>query len=128
LSRSIVGHDVKTAHQMGWPSVKNGELLTLVAEHFDVFVTVDRNLPSAKLDLLSDRRRHPPRQDQQARRSAAPRAGAAERPRVSPSRYGDASGRLYDPERREEAGDPRLELANLLEDLCRRTGMIAMLC
>ena len=44
LSRSIAGHDVKTAHQMGWASVKNGELLTLAAEHFDVFVTVDRNL------------------------------------------------------------------------------------
>jgi hypothetical protein len=44
LSRSIEGHDVKTAHQMGWASVKNGELLTQAAEHFDVFVTVDRNL------------------------------------------------------------------------------------
>jgi hypothetical protein len=44
LSRSIVGHEVKTAHQMSWASVKNGELLTLAAEHFDVFVTVDRNL------------------------------------------------------------------------------------
>jgi hypothetical protein len=31
LSRSIVGHDVKTAHQMSWASVKNGELLTLRA-------------------------------------------------------------------------------------------------
>jgi uncharacterized protein DUF5615 len=44
LSRSIVGHEVKTAHQMSWASVKNGELLTLAAELFDVFVTVDRNL------------------------------------------------------------------------------------
>ena len=44
LSRSIVGHDVKTAHQMSWASVKNGELLSLASEHFDVFVTVDRNL------------------------------------------------------------------------------------
>lgn len=44
LSRSIVGHDVKTAHQMSWASIKNGELLKLAAEHFDVFVTVDRNL------------------------------------------------------------------------------------
>jgi predicted nuclease of predicted toxin-antitoxin system len=44
LARDIVGHDVKTARQMGWTSIKNGELLTLAAEHFDVFVTVDRNL------------------------------------------------------------------------------------
>ena len=44
LARDIVGHDVKTAGQMGWTAIKNGELLTLAAEHFEVFVTVDRNL------------------------------------------------------------------------------------
>ena len=44
LSRDIVGHDVKTARQMGWATIKNGELLVLASEHFDVFVTVDRNL------------------------------------------------------------------------------------
>ena len=43
LSRAIVGHDVKTARQMGWATIKNGELLALAAA-FDVFVTVDRNL------------------------------------------------------------------------------------
>ena len=44
LSRHMVGHEVKTARQMGWSTVKNGELLTLAAGQFDVFVTVDRNL------------------------------------------------------------------------------------
>jgi hypothetical protein len=44
LARQIAGHDVKTARQMGWTAIKNGELLTLAAEQFDVFVTVDRNL------------------------------------------------------------------------------------
>ncbi len=44
LSRDIVGHDVKTARQMGWASIKNGELLALAAQQFDAFVTVDRNL------------------------------------------------------------------------------------
>jgi hypothetical protein len=44
LSRDIVSHDVKTARQMGWATVKNGELLALASEYFDVFVTVDRNL------------------------------------------------------------------------------------
>ena len=44
LARDIVGHDVKTARQMGWTAIKNGALLTLASEHFDVFVTVDRNL------------------------------------------------------------------------------------
>jgi len=44
LSRDLVGHDVKTARQMGWSSIKNGELLALAAQAFDVFVTVDQNL------------------------------------------------------------------------------------
>ena len=44
LARDIVGHEVKTARQMGWTTIKNGELLALAAASFDVFVTVDRNL------------------------------------------------------------------------------------
>ncbi|GJL63605.1 MAG: hypothetical protein NPIRA04_22590 [Nitrospirales bacterium] len=44
LSRNLVGHEVKTARQMGWATIKNGELLALASEEFDVFVTVDRNL------------------------------------------------------------------------------------
>lgn len=44
LARAIVGHDVKTARQMGWTTLKNGELLLLASQHFDAFVTVDRNL------------------------------------------------------------------------------------
>ena len=44
LARDISGHEVKTARQMGWASIRNGELLALAAQQFDVFVTVDRNL------------------------------------------------------------------------------------
>jgi len=44
LSRDIVSHDVKTAHQMGWSTIKNGELLALASRHFEAFITVDRNL------------------------------------------------------------------------------------
>lgn len=44
LARLIAGHDVKTARQMGWTTIKNGELLALASQAFDVFVTVDRNL------------------------------------------------------------------------------------
>jgi hypothetical protein len=44
LARDIAGHEVKAAHQVGWSGVKNGELLSLAAKEFDVFVTVDRNL------------------------------------------------------------------------------------
>jgi len=29
---------------MGWTTIKNGELVALAAEQFNVFVTVDRNL------------------------------------------------------------------------------------
>ena len=44
LAREIVGHEVKTAQQQGWSTIKNGELLALATKEFDVFVTVDRNL------------------------------------------------------------------------------------
>jgi hypothetical protein len=44
LSRDLVGHEVKTARQMGWATAKNGELLKLAERAFDAFVTVDRNL------------------------------------------------------------------------------------
>lgn len=44
LARDIPGHSVKTARQMGWTTIKNGELLALAAAEFDIFVTVDRNL------------------------------------------------------------------------------------
>jgi hypothetical protein len=54
LARDIVGHDVRTARQMGWTAIKNGALLTLASEHFDVFVTVDRNLSfQQNLDIFS---------------------------------------------------------------------------
>jgi predicted nuclease of predicted toxin-antitoxin system len=44
LARDIAGHEVKTAHEMGWTSLKNGELLARASTQFDVFLTVDRNL------------------------------------------------------------------------------------
>jgi len=44
LATDIVGHDVQTVPQAGWAAFKNGELLSLAAARFDVFVTVDRNL------------------------------------------------------------------------------------
>jgi predicted nuclease of predicted toxin-antitoxin system len=44
LARDIADHDVKTTRQMGWTTIKNGELLARASEQFDVFITVDRNL------------------------------------------------------------------------------------
>ena len=44
LKRELVGHDAKTAPEMGWASKRNGELLALATGQFDVFLTADRNL------------------------------------------------------------------------------------
>ena len=44
LRRELPGHDVKTIQEAGWAGVKNGELLRLATGHFDVLLTVDRNL------------------------------------------------------------------------------------
>jgi hypothetical protein len=52
LSRDIAGHDVKTTRQMGWTTIKNGDLLSRAEEWFDVFVLIDRNL-SVQQDLTS---------------------------------------------------------------------------
>jgi hypothetical protein len=53
LSRDLADHQVMSAREMGWTSIKNGELLALAAQEFDVFVTVDRNLSfQQNLDVL----------------------------------------------------------------------------
>jgi hypothetical protein len=46
LRLHFAGHDVRTVQQMGWSGKRNGELLALMlAGGFEVFVTVDRNVP-----------------------------------------------------------------------------------
>ena len=47
LAGGFPGHHVKTVPQAGWASVSNGKLLRRIADSgkFDVFVTVDKNLP-----------------------------------------------------------------------------------
>jgi hypothetical protein len=52
LPRELAAHDVKTVRQMGWTTIKNGELLTPASGQFDVFVIVDRNL-SFQQDCIS---------------------------------------------------------------------------
>ena len=44
LARQFPGHAVKTVPEMGWATIRNGDLLALAEREFDVFVTVDRNL------------------------------------------------------------------------------------
>jgi hypothetical protein len=44
LKRDLVGHDARSAPEMGWASKRNGDLLRLAEREFDVFLTVDRKL------------------------------------------------------------------------------------
>lgn len=44
LAQNILGHEVRTVPEMSWAGRSNGELLELAEQHFDAFVTVDRNL------------------------------------------------------------------------------------
>ena len=45
LKLALSAHAVRTVVEMGWSGVKNGKLLVLAAADFDVFITVDKNLP-----------------------------------------------------------------------------------
>jgi hypothetical protein len=45
LRFALVKYEVRTVVEMGWSGCKNGELLSLAAADFDVFITVDKNLP-----------------------------------------------------------------------------------
>jgi hypothetical protein len=44
LTGHLPGHFVRTAPQMGWASIANGELIRLAEAEFDVFITVDRGI------------------------------------------------------------------------------------
>ena len=44
LRRDLGGHEVKTVQEMGWEGIKNGRLLALAQQEFQIFITGDRNL------------------------------------------------------------------------------------
>ncbi len=44
LRHDLVGHAVKTAHEMGWSGLDNGDLLNVAETSFDLIVTTDQNL------------------------------------------------------------------------------------
>lgn len=44
LKREFPNHDVATVPEMGWAGKKNGELLSLMQDNFDVFMTIDSNM------------------------------------------------------------------------------------
>lgn len=44
LKTFLSEHEVRTVPQMGWASKKNGELLKLMGDSFDIFVTFDKQM------------------------------------------------------------------------------------
>ena len=44
MRQYLIQHVVVTVQEMGWASFKNGELLKLANEQFDVLMTVDKNM------------------------------------------------------------------------------------
>jgi hypothetical protein len=44
LAAAFVGVEVRTVVQLGWATTKNGALLRLAQQEFDVFVTTDQRL------------------------------------------------------------------------------------
>lgn len=43
LSKLFPTHEIKSAAEMGWENLQNGDLLVEASKAFDVFVTVDKN-------------------------------------------------------------------------------------
>ncbi|MEX2216903.1 MAG: hypothetical protein WD768_22510 [Phycisphaeraceae bacterium] len=58
LRKSLVGHQVSTAFEMGWALLRNGELLREAENLFDLIITTDQslryqqNLASRRLAIL----------------------------------------------------------------------------
>lgn len=44
MHRLLEGNDCRTAQQCGWTGVKNGDLIRLAEQEFDLFLTADQNL------------------------------------------------------------------------------------
>jgi hypothetical protein len=44
LHKELPAHNCRTAQQMQWKRIKNGELLSLAEPQFDLFLTSDQNL------------------------------------------------------------------------------------
>ena len=45
LRKSLATHEVRTAPEMGWGDLDNGDLLDAMKGQFDALVTVDKRLP-----------------------------------------------------------------------------------
>ena len=45
VKRALIGHEVSSVQEQGWSTIKNGALLNLADQQFDVLLTIDRNIP-----------------------------------------------------------------------------------
>ena len=45
VKRALTGHQVSTVQEQDWSTIKNGVLLNLADQQFDVLLTIDRNIP-----------------------------------------------------------------------------------
>ncbi len=44
MYKILSGHECKTAQQIGWASLKNGDLIKQADPEFDLFITADQNI------------------------------------------------------------------------------------
>ena len=44
LGKLLVGHTCSTVQQQGWASIKNGKLLALAKDQFDLLLTADKGM------------------------------------------------------------------------------------
>jgi predicted nuclease of predicted toxin-antitoxin system len=44
LRDHLAGHEVSTAYEMGWATLRNGDLLTAAEKEFTALLTTDKNL------------------------------------------------------------------------------------
>jgi predicted nuclease of predicted toxin-antitoxin system len=49
LLRDLGEYDARTVKQLGWERTDDRSLLALAAEEFDVFITVDKDLPNEQV-------------------------------------------------------------------------------
>lgn len=58
LRKHLPQHEIRTAYQMGWDGLKNGQLLDAAEVEFDVLLTVDQNIshqqnmPARRISLV----------------------------------------------------------------------------
>ncbi len=45
LRKGLPGHEVATAHHLGWENLDDAELLRAMSGRFDVLITADKSLP-----------------------------------------------------------------------------------